>query len=287
MKNLDKNSLYKLATPYLKYWQIEGKEIFYTPSSILVITEYKNTKAIIKIPFENSDETHSKQILELFPEDLRPKILDSYHNATLLERITPGTTIESLAKKDDNQATLIICNLIKRIAEITPRKSDKVRNIYKLSSGFDKYLNSSDKNIVMTAQNIFKKLEQEAGPLKLLHGDLHHENILKNSKDDYIIIDPKGYLGEIEFEFAAMLRNPIKLPNLWLNEDQLKQRLEIIKQEFPQLNQDKIISYGFAVNILSATWMIEDNVFNFEIPYKTALTIAKIGFIKTIRKVGI
>lgn len=35
-----------------------------------------------------------------------------------------------------------------------------------------------------------------------LHGDLHHDNILKND-DHWLAIDPKGIIGDAEFEVAA------------------------------------------------------------------------------------
>jgi len=42
----------------------------------------------------------------------------------------------------------------------------------------------------------------------VLHGDLHHFNIL-SSGDRWLAIDPKGIIGEPEFEPAAYLENKI------------------------------------------------------------------------------
>lgn len=42
----------------------------------------------------------------------------------------------------------------------------------------------------------------------LLHGDLYPDNIL-SSQRGWLVIDPKGVIGEREFELAAFLRNPI------------------------------------------------------------------------------
>jgi streptomycin 6-kinase len=44
----------------------------------------------------------------------------------------------------------------------------------------------------------------------VLHGDLHHYNIL-SSGDQWKAIDPKGVIGEPVYETGALLRNPFGL----------------------------------------------------------------------------
>lgn len=57
-------------------------------------------------------------------------------------------------------------------------------------------------------------------------GDLHHDNILQNSDDEarysfsdggWLVIDPKGVIGEQAYEVAAFIRNPI--PELLTHDD--------------------------------------------------------------------
>ena len=42
----------------------------------------------------------------------------------------------------------------------------------------------------------------------LLHGDLHHENIIK-SDTGWVTIDPRGIIGEPLFDVCAFIYNPI------------------------------------------------------------------------------
>ena len=39
----------------------------------------------------------------------------------------------------------------------------------------------------------------------LLHGDLHHENILKNENGGYTVIDPKGVIGDPVFDLSRFI----------------------------------------------------------------------------------
>jgi streptomycin 6-kinase len=39
--------------------------------------------------------------------------------------------------------------------------------------------------------------------------DLHHYNVLSDSGRGWLAIDPKGLVGEVEYEVGAAIRNPI------------------------------------------------------------------------------
>jgi aminoglycoside/hydroxyurea antibiotic resistance kinase len=43
----------------------------------------------------------------------------------------------------------------------------------------------------------------------VLHGDLHHGNVLDFGLRGWLAIDPKGLLGERGFDFANIFTNPI------------------------------------------------------------------------------
>ena len=42
----------------------------------------------------------------------------------------------------------------------------------------------------------------------VLHGDIHHGNVLDGGERGWLAIDPKGLLGERTFDFVNILRNP-------------------------------------------------------------------------------
>ena len=47
----------------------------------------------------------------------------------------------------------------------------------------------------------------QTGPV-LLHGDLHHGNVLSARRRPWLAIDPKGVVGERAFDAGALLYNP-------------------------------------------------------------------------------
>ena len=93
----------------------------------------------------------------------------------------------------------------------------------------------------------------------LLHGDLHHDNILQNS-DNWLVIDPKGFIGDPAFEPAAYLCNPI--PEL-LQENQpreiIENRINICSTELG-IDSRRIADWLYAKSVLCWTWSLEDNL---------------------------
>ena len=59
------------------------------------------------------------------------------------------------------------------------------------------YLDSAERMLT----DICKKYSRNL----LLHGDLHHENILKNEKGGYTVIDPKGVIGDPVFDLSRFI----------------------------------------------------------------------------------
>ncbi len=127
--------------------------------------------------------------------------------------------------------------------------------------GFDRYLASSNnqipKQLVETAQHLYLKLAATQRQPRLLHGDLQHYNVLFDSDRGWVAIDPKGVIGEVEYEIGAALRNPIERPDLFLSRSAIERRL---KQFTNKLDLDfaRALAWTFAQAVLSAIWDIED-----------------------------
>ncbi|HYX51410.1 MAG TPA: aminoglycoside phosphotransferase family protein, partial [Ktedonobacteraceae bacterium] len=92
----------------------------------------------------------------------------------------------------------------------------------------------------------------------LVHGDLHHDNVLSAQRAEWLAIDPKGVAAEPAYETAAMLRNPqIKLQNYPDIEKILHRRI-LVLSEVLQIEPQRIHQWGLAQTVLSAVWSAED-----------------------------
>ena len=76
------------------------------------------------------------------------------------------------------------------------------------------------KSLVYETKQIFFELTESQGKTLLLHGDLHHDNILFDKKRGWLAIDPKGIIGEAEIEVSAFLKIRLNTQNSTLTKKQ-------------------------------------------------------------------
>jgi streptomycin 6-kinase len=91
----------------------------------------------------------------------------------------------------------------------------------------------------------------------LLHGDLQHYNVLFDERRGWVAIDPKGVIGELEYEIGAALRNPYERPELLASPAVIERRLAIFYAALG-IDVDRARAWAFAQGVLSAIWSVED-----------------------------
>ena len=117
-----------------------------------------------------------------------------------------------------------------------------------------------DKRLVDKAEKLFAELLTSSAEPVLLHGDLHHDNVLLTEQGQYLAIDPKGVLGEPCYEVGAFLRNP--LPKFLERENprmSMRRRIDEIVDRLG-FDRQRVTGWGFAQAVLSAIWCDEDGV---------------------------
>jgi streptomycin 6-kinase len=172
----------------------------------------------------------------------------------VLERVMPGTQLAALA--DDDEATRIAAGVMRRLWRPPPPGLPTVED---WGAGFARHRAAHgggsgplDPALFSRAERLFGELcASQAAPV-LLHGDLHHFNVLQGA--DWIAIDPKGVVGEPCYEPGALLRNPVpELPS----RARTARRLDLLASElgFPR---ERLRDWAFAQAVLSAVWHVED-----------------------------
>jgi streptomycin 6-kinase len=113
----------------------------------------------------------------------------------------PGHDLTSLcAGGQDEQATEIIASLIRGMPVVrdAPHRAGSVERLH---ADFTQFRNGAEGFIpidfVDRAAALFAKLCASRRHVRLLHGDLHHFNVLFDSTAGWVAIDPWGQMGEI------------------------------------------------------------------------------------------
>jgi streptomycin 6-kinase len=123
------------------------------------------------------------------------------------------------------------------------------------------------------AAGMLAELLAFSGPVQLLHGDLHHYNVLSRVDHptdavaaanadvaaDWCAIDPKGVAGEPEFEVGAMLMNPFDgIPARAEIRRIASRRIDLLAEQL-SLDRQKLLRWGAVCAALSAAWSVEDH----------------------------
>ncbi|MFZ0062670.1 MAG: aminoglycoside phosphotransferase family protein [Pyrinomonadaceae bacterium] len=253
-------SAFDRLTLHAGQWQVTIDKTFETESSLLAFGVRREAPVVLKISKSFSDEWHSGDILRAFAGDGMVRVYESEDGAVLLEQLTPGNQLVELVRDgDDERATGILADVMKQIANhAAPAGCPSVLD---WARGFDRYLNTADKQVpaalVHKAQQLYLSLATSSSRTMLLHGDLHHYNVLFDVKRGWVAIDPKGVVGELEYEVGAILRNPWEQANSFASRPEVERRLRILSDAL-QLDYRRSLQWSFAQAVLSAIWDVED-----------------------------
>ncbi|WP_409276074.1 aminoglycoside phosphotransferase family protein [Neobacillus sp. SCS-31] len=225
------------------------------------VKDINGTPVILKLGVANGEFKNEVRAVKAYNGNSFVQLLaeDSENGAMLLERILPGGNLSTL--EDEERVTREYINVWRKIRTPIPLGGD-FPSIKDWASGLDRYkemfLDDEEPPIpfeaIDTAAAFFKELAQ-LGEEQLLHGDLHHENILYAEGRGWVAIDPKGVIGHPYFDIISFLVN-------YVNEKPdpnglLKLRIDLICNEV-SMDRQLLLKAAVSLSTLYACWGIED-----------------------------
>jgi len=109
------------------------------------------------------------------------KVLLAQKGFLVLEKAVPGISLKSYFPSKDNDSIEITCNIINVLHQASIPKTSKFPNIHNWLKRLDHDTSNKNlKNYLHKARDIRDQLLATAPDSVLLHGDLHHENIIKH-----------------------------------------------------------------------------------------------------------
>ncbi|HVH25306.1 MAG TPA: aminoglycoside phosphotransferase family protein [Vicinamibacterales bacterium] len=244
----------------IREWGVVAEHTRETPDSILVFGTREDQAVVVKVIKRLGDEWQCGPVLEAFNGTGVVRMHSFVDGAVVMERLRPGHSLADLALQGrDEQATEILAQLIRQmVPHQAPRNIPTVQH---LAGGFRRYLVSGDEQIpkalVEHAQQRYLELDASQTRIRLLHGDLHHYNVLFDTARGWLAIDPKGVVGELEYEIGAALRNPCERPDLFAVAQTIDKRLRVFETVLG-LDSSRALAWGFSQAVLAAIWCVED-----------------------------
>jgi len=186
---------------------------------------------------------------------------DAEAGVMLLERLSPGTSL--IERPDDSQAIDIAVGVMQRLWKAPPDEHsfpdlrDWFTGLTEVRKRFDGTSGPLPRKLFEMAESLATDLLESTEEPVLLHGDCHHHNILDAGQKGWLVIDPKGVVGERAFEVAPFLRNPPGLnEQLWTG--QALERRVIQFSERTAIERERLQAWGVAEAVLSASWDLDN-----------------------------
>ena len=241
-------------------WRVAIERTVVTPTSLIVHGKRAGRPVVLKVIKEEGDEWRCGEITAKFGGRGVVQVYEHMAGAALFEKLDPGEPLGALtlAGRDD-EAMNILAMMLGRMAPGDPPEG--CPTVEQWGEGFMRYLGSGDERIPHTllepAHRIFRDLCRTQRVPALLHGDLHHYNVLSDRARGWCAIDVKGVVGELEYELGAALRNPVDRPDLFAKLDVVERRLDHFGLGLG-IDTSRARGWCFAQAVLAVIWSIED-----------------------------
>ncbi|MCT4710546.1 APH(6) family putative aminoglycoside O-phosphotransferase [Enterobacteriaceae bacterium H11S18] len=236
------------------------KFITHTSTLLPVKTATDGIKAMLKVT-DDADEQTGNAMMAWWEGNGAAQVIAYDKEAILLARATGIASLSMMSKNgQDNEACRILCATANRLHSKLGKPLQKFTPLHRWFSSL-KPAALEHGGILAHCAEISQQLLSSPQDVVVLHGDLHHDNVLDFASSGWLAIDPKGLLGERGFDFANIFTNPdlgnpehyvARVPSIF------KQRLEIVT-EISGINRERLLQWIIAWCGLSATWSLECN----------------------------
>ena len=256
------DSLPRLFTEVVEEWGLsrDGEDLWHGFCSLVapVVTE-EGEPAVLKISFDGDSESlHEGLVLQHYQGDGVVRLLraDPHRRALLLERLHR----RDLTDVWDVDACQVVAGLYPRIHR------PALPQLVPVTTYVDGWLDDLagqprdipiPHRMVEQALSLGRDLVSDPASVgRIIHGDLHYQNVLAADREPWLVIDPKPMSGDPHYEVAPML---------WNRYDELAGDVrEGLRRRFHTLvdasglEEERARDWVVVRMVLNASWSIED-----------------------------
>ncbi|MDC9824115.1 aminoglycoside phosphotransferase family protein [Devosia sp. ZB163] len=234
-----------------------------TPTSLIYKVERADrSQAALKLLKEGvgADERRGGELLRWYAGYGAAGVFDVADDAVLMQLLV-GETLGDLARAGhDASATDILCDVVERLHAPRPGYPPELQRLRERFEALFRTRTSAwphyALDLLARATGIAYVLFDKWAPQLPLHGDVHHDNILR-SGDGWLAIDPKGLVGDGAYDYANSFQNPVGGDAFVLKAPRIARHAAAIAER-TGIPRKHLLAWAVAHTALSAAWHIED-----------------------------
>lgn len=240
--------------PYLRRWHLkpDGTSI-HTHSSDLLPVICAGRAAMLKVARSSEEETGNRVMVWLVGEGAA-QVYQQDREAIVLERLDAVPSLTDMVRAgQDDDATRILCAAAETLHQPRPKPGPEVPTLQAWFRALE--ARARQGGLLATTWEIARDLLAEPQEVRLLHGDIHHANLMHSAGRGWLFIDPKGLLGERGYDYANIFCNP---DNAVARQPGRLARQARLIAELAGLERSRLLRWVAAYTGLSAAWWLED-----------------------------
>jgi len=189
--------------------------------------------------------------------------VDDESGAMLLERLRPGDMLVPMARTDDEAATRIAAQVMRKLWRPVEAEEAFLPIAQWFAQAFDHHRQEYGgpgpfpAAIITRAEALVGELLASAPREVLLHGDFHHYNVLTAERAPWLAIDPKGVTGDPGYDVGQFMLNP-DLGGDQLLPDVVRRRLAVFAEEL-RYDRARLADWAFVQAVMSVCWSAENH----------------------------
>jgi streptomycin 6-kinase len=179
-------------------------------SIVYPATRHDGSRVVLKIQYPHHESDHEHEALRLWNGEGAVHLFEynAEHHALLLERCETG---EPLTTAGADEALRVYSSLLPRLwvtagIPFTSLADEAAGWIASLPTRWEHAGRPVAIGLLDLALESLERLRTTQGPQVLVHQDLHAGNILRATREPWLVIDPKPIAGEREFSLAPIVR---------------------------------------------------------------------------------
>ncbi|MGE8154912.1 aminoglycoside phosphotransferase family protein [Pseudomonas vancouverensis] len=242
--------------PWLERWALvaDGEPII-TPGSRLLPVRLNDLPAMLKIAVD-ADEKVGNLLMTWWDGEGAARVYAHHGDGLLMERAMGQRSLMQMALNgEDDEASRILCAALARLHAPRPIPPPPLIPLAPWFASLRKVAatRGGAYSLSLATADVLLAEPQET---VVLHGDMHHDNVLDFGPRGWLAIDPKRVTGERGFDYANLICNP-DLPTV--TDPRRFDRQMVVVAEAAGLEPRRLLQWVLAFSGLSAAWFLEDD----------------------------
>lgn len=232
-------------------WGLRGAEpVADTPRAWLWRVKQGDVAAVLKVLKPGAaDEARGMALMAWYQGRGAARVLAAGEGALLMERIAGPSLGDLVRGGDDPGASVILCDVITALHRDRPAPPS---GLLPLAEHFAPLFDSAPTGEAARAARLAVALLASTPHAVVLHGDLHHDNILQADRG-WLAIDPQAVWGDPAYEPANAFRNPEGAEALALDPVRIAALTEVIERRLG-LARQRVLGWAAAHSALAMCW---------------------------------